>query len=225
MKKLLTAFLLVLSLTNQPAFAEKPSEDAKLPKVLIIGDSISLGYTPYVKNMLKDQAEVVHNRGNAGPTMRGVANIEKWLGDTPWDVIHFNWGLWDMYGWEYAKEDRSPARYAERLEALVARLKKTKAKLIWGTTTPACPEPEKTMLRRFKTKVVIVPQLEQQYLDAALEVMKKNKVEVNDLYAVVAPELKKYSPAADDVHYTKPGYEKLGEQVAKSIEAALKAEK
>lgn len=56
-------------------------ENASLPKVLIIGDSISLGYTPFVIEGMANKAIVTHHEGNAGPTMRGIENIESWLDD------------------------------------------------------------------------------------------------------------------------------------------------
>ncbi len=142
---LLSLTLLVLYLPQ--GFAKE------LPKVLIIGDSISIGYTSYVVENLKGVAEVRRHKGNAGPTIRGVAKIEEWLGQGKWDLIHFNWGLWDMYGWQSHKEDRSPEAHGKRLESLVGRLKKTGAKLIWATTTPACPANEKTMEGRFEQNV------------------------------------------------------------------------
>ena len=187
-----------------------------------MGDSISIGYTPHVIENLKGVAEVKRHKGNAGPTIRGVARIEEWLGKGKWDLIHFNWGLWDMYGWEYHKEDRSPEAYGKRLEFLVGRLKKTGAKLIWATTTPACPANETTMERRFKQKVRISPELERKYLDAALAVMKKHGVEINDLHAFMKPRWNKYAIAENNVHFTKLGSQKLGEQVAKAIQSVLK---
>jgi lysophospholipase L1-like esterase len=195
----------------------------ELPKVLIMGDSISIGYTPHVIENLKSVAEVRRHKGNAGPTIRGVARIEEWLGKGKWDLIHFNWGLWDMYGWEYHKEDRSPEAYGKRLESLVGRLKKTGAKLIWATTTPACPAKEKTMERRFKQNILISPELERKYLETALAVMNKHGVGVNDLHAFMKPRWKKYAIAENNVHFTKLGSRKLGEQVAKAIQSVLSA--
>ena len=195
--------------------------DRTLPKVLIIGDSISIGYTPYVIENLKVVAEVRRHKGNAGPTIRGVARIEEWIGDGNWDLIHFNWGLWDMYGWEYHKEDRSPKAYRQRLESLVRRLKKTGAKLVWATTTPACPANETTMERRFKQKVRISSELERKYLEAALTVMNKHGVKVNDLHAFMKPLWPKYAIADNNVHFSKLGSRKLGEKVAKAINSFL----
>jgi len=222
MKSLL--FKTILSfLCSFMLLADDRASVKELPKVLIMGDSISIGYTPHVIENLKGVAEVRRHRGNAGPTIRGVARIEEWLGKEKWDVIHFNWGLWDMYGWQYHKEDRSPEAYGKRLESLVGRLKKTGAKLIWATTTPACPANEKTMEGRFEQKVRIAPELERKYLEVALAVMKKHGVEVNDLHAFMKPRWKKYAIADNNVHFTQLGSRKLGEQVAKAIQSALSA--
>ena len=191
--------------------------ETELPKVLIMGDSISLGYTPFVKKLLVGKAEVIHHKGNAGPTNRGIKQIDSWLGDTKWNLIHFNFGLWEMYGWEYVKQDRSPAMYEKRLETLVQRLEKTGAKLIWATTTPACPAPEFTMHKRFKSDVTIAPALEKQYLDAAQRVMKKHKIPINDLHALIKPTLQEHAVAQDNVHFRPEGRKKLAQQVAEKI--------
>ncbi len=222
MKSLLFKITLSL-LCSFMVLAEDRAQGKELPKVLIMGDSISIGYTPHVIENLKGVAEVRRHKGNAGPTIRGVARIEEWLGKEQWDVIHFNWGLWDMYGWEYHKEDLSSEAYGKRLESLVGRLKKTGAKLIWATTTPACPANETTMERRFKQDIRISPELERKYLESALAVMKKHEVEVNDLRAFMKPQLNKYAIADNNVHFTQLGNRKLGEQVAKAIQFVLSA--
>ncbi len=207
----------ILTLISFNLFAENDAAiNKKLPRVLLIGDSISKGYTPYVVEMMKDEALVIHNKGNAGPAMRGLENIDEWLAVDQWDVIHFNWGLHDMYLWNYKEDERSPAAYEKRLDTLVQRLKKTGAKLIWATTTPACPEAEQ------KCKVVVDPATEKKYLEAAVRVMKKHKIQVNDLHAFMAPKWKSYSIAENNVHYSQNGSKKLAEQVAKIIKPHLK---
>lgn len=68
---------LVATLTTLLASgAAEPQPKKDLPQVLIIGDSISIGYTPQVKQMLQGEAIVTHNKGNAGPTGNGLQNIE-----------------------------------------------------------------------------------------------------------------------------------------------------
>jgi acyl-CoA thioesterase-1 len=202
-----------------------PTQTNSLPRVLLIGDSIRGGYGKDVQKLLAGKAEVAFNPGNAEYTGTGVKKIDEWLGTNRWDVIHFNWGLWDMYGWQYDKEDRSPAKYAERLEILVSRMEKTGAKLIWATTTPACPEPEKTMRDRFKKEVRITPEIQKQYQDAALAVMKRHNVAVNDLYALMLPDLKKYQNGPENVHYNGAGCGRLAQQVAKTILKELDSKK
>jgi len=202
--------------------AEAPQPDQQtLPKVLIIGDSISGGYTKTVIAELQGIAEVSRIPGNGEWTGTGVEKIDQWLGETDWDVIHFNWGLWDMYGWRYYDQDRSPAAYAQRLEQLVARLKQTDATLIWATTTPPCPEHEVSMRDRFKGPGLITPEVEKQYLDAAEQVMKRQGVRINDLNALVRDDLATLQTGPDNVHYTAEGSALLGRQVADAIGAAL----
>ncbi len=191
-----------------------------LPKVLLIGDSISGGYSKEVKRLLDGRVAVSGPLANAEATILGVTNLDKWLGDTKWDLIHFNWGLWDIYGWEYAKQDRSPAMYEKRLETLVARLEKTGAKLIWATTTPICHEAEVTMLNRFKTEVKISPETEQEYSDAALRVMTRHGIAIDDLHAAILPRQAEFQ-APNNVHFSGAGYGLLAKQVAGSISASL----
>jgi lysophospholipase L1-like esterase len=223
MKKLLITALFLASLNLQADQTENVPLETQLPKVLIIGDSISIGYTPYVTKMLQGKVIIKHNKGNAQYTGTGLQKLDEWVGDTKWDVIHFNWGLWDIYGWRYAKEDRSVSAYEQRLDSLARRLKKTGAKLIWCTTTPVCPEAEKTMLKRFASEVRITPVTERQYLDAALRVMKKYQIEVNDLHTLMDPKRAQYALGDNDVHYTADGYKMLAKQVADTIQSILKA--
>jgi hypothetical protein len=83
---------------NQDLDGLKPNTNLKpgLPNVLIVGDSISIGYTKPVAELLKDVANVQRPNANCGDTTSGLNSLTRWLGETKWDVIHFNWGLWDL---------------------------------------------------------------------------------------------------------------------------------
>ena len=144
--------------------------------------------------------------------------MDRWLGDTKWDVIHFNWGLWDMYGWRYGQHDQSPIAYEKNLDSLVLRLKKTGAKLIWATTTPACPAAEK------KSNVMIDSATEQEYLSAATRVMTKHGVQLNDLHSLMVPKKNEYALGDNDVHFTTDGYKALAKQVADAIQSTIRGE-
>src|SRR4051812_5106255 len=76
--------------------------DPRLPNVLLIGDSISIGYTRAVRSQLAGKANVfrpMHGKApdNFGDTRIGLRKIDAALAaQKKWDVIHFNWGLWDL---------------------------------------------------------------------------------------------------------------------------------
>jgi hypothetical protein len=194
-----------------------------LPNVLIIGDSISIGYTPYVVEALEGKAKVVHNEGNAQHTGTGLLKLDDWLGNTKWDVIHFNWGLWDLcYRSEqskvYGNRDKvngqvtlTPEEYGKNLEELVLRLKQTNAKLIFATITYV---PKGEAGRFFGD--------DKKYNKVAVQIMKKHDIEINKLHAISRKIHKKHKKEEGDVHFTPEGYELLAKEVTNKILANLK---
>ncbi len=183
----------------------------KKPKILIIGNSISYGYTSFVKDYFEDKAIVSRNPGNAGHTGMGLENIREWVGDEDWDIIQFNWGLWDLCYRHpdsklYGNRDKvngkitfSIDEYKANLDSIVTILKEiSDAELIFITTTYV-PEDEGG---RYKKDV-------KKYNKAAKEVMKKHSVLVNDIYKESITIHKKNGVGSDDVHYTDKGYEQL----------------
>jgi hypothetical protein len=111
----------------------KAKDDPDLGRYLFIGDSISGNYDKALRAALKGKLNIYHPPTNCGAVGKGVENIAQWLGayDQPgheWDIISFNFGHWNSTN---TKEG-----YQEGLETVIAELKKTKAKLIFVTTTP-----------------------------------------------------------------------------------------
>nr|WP_262916819.1 SGNH/GDSL hydrolase family protein [Aestuariivivens insulae] len=189
------------------------------PKILIIGDSISIGYMPFVKESLSGVAVVEHNLGNAQHTGTGLKNIEAWIGDTNWDIIQFNWGLWDLCyrhpdSKVYGNRDKingtityTVKEYADNLEAIVQMIKKkSNAKLIFVTTSYV-PNQEAGRYTNDAKK----------YNKAAKKVMRKYDVVVNDIYKASKVIHKEYGIGDHDVHYTKEGYMKLGEKISEFL--------
>jgi GDSL-like Lipase/Acylhydrolase family len=193
-----------------PAFAAV-KDDPSLPRVLLIGDSISIGYTVPVQQLLKGKANVHRIPTNGGPTINGLKNIDSWLGKGKWDVIHFNWGLHDLKMDKEGKHQVPVEAYEKNLRTLVVRMKKTGAKLLWASTTPV-PEAKVSPPRK--------PGDVEAYNKVALRVMEENGVKVDDLYAFAKPKLKKIQRPAN-VHFTPEGSKALAKQVAAAIEAAL----
>lgn len=187
------------------------TDNPALPRVLLIGDSISMGYTIPVRTLLDGKANVHRVPTNGGPTINGLAHLKEWLGTGKWDVIHFNWGLHDLRLDKEDKHQVEPAQYEANLRTLVKELKATGAKLIWCSTTPV-PDAKVSPMR--KNEDVLA------YNAIAQKVMKENGIPTDDLYSYALPELANIQRPAN-VHYTGPGYEFLAKQVVAKIEAAL----
>lgn len=193
-------------------------DDPKLPRVLIIGDSISMGYTPIVRAMMKDKANIHHPPENCAWSSHGLEKLDQWLGDKKWDVITFNFGLHDLkyvdgknnaVAVEKGRLLASPEEYEKNLREIAKRLKAASAKVIFVNTTPV---PTKTGTR--------IEGSESKYNEAAARVMKDEEIPTVDLHAVVVANPKLQLPA--NVHFTTDGYKALGQRVKETIEEALK---
>ena len=190
-------------------------DDASLPRVLLIGDSISMGYAVPVRKLLAGKANVHRIPGNGGPASNGVFLIESWLANGKWDVIHFNFGLHDLKLLSDGEPQVPIESYRRYLRLIVVRLKSTQAKFIFATTTPV---PAGTLSPPRRSSDVVA------YNRVALEVMRENGIAVNDLYSYVLPKLAELQQPVN-VHFTNSGSERLAEQVAKSIRDNLKVKK
>ena len=193
--------------------------------VYIIGDSISLGYTPEVTRLLAGRAVVTHNPGNAQYSSYGLRHLPDWLGVARYDVIHFNWGCWDRHYLDPAADPLEPSvdkfkrdgvrrttpeQYAANLAAIVAILQTTGAKLIWAASTPL--RDDGTLCCR--------PDEVPAYNTVAARVMAESGIAINDLYYYALPEADRLlSP--DGCHFTDDGYRYLARQVAAVIQGEL----
>jgi len=180
--------------------------DPALPRVLLIGDSVSRGYTLSTRKYLAGKANVHRAPTNCGSSVNGVEKLDNWLGQGKWDVIHFNFGIHDV------QKSISTETYLKNLEVIVGRLKATGAKVIFATTTPIPDDPTKK-----KNPATAVVERNQ----AAIEIMKKNNVPVDDLFTVITPKLAEYQNVKD-VHFKEEGYDYLGKAVSDSIIPLLK---
>jgi hypothetical protein len=201
-----------------------------LPRALIIGDSVSCGYTLPLRTALTGIANVHRPPQNCGSSAVGLKNIERWLGDQPWDVIHFNHGLHDLScefspgkhrsaTGDYARPDNgghhrvAPEDYRTNLIALVEHLraKAPNATLIFATTTPVSAD-----LHHYVKDSELV------YNRIALEVMTAKGVQVNDLWAFAKPRIAEIQEPGNP-HFTAKGSQVLAAEIAEVIRAALAA--
>lgn len=195
------------------------------PRVLMIGDSISMGYHATVVESLGDEAVVVRPAENCAGTSKGLEKIDEWLAldGGNFDIIHVNFGLHDL---KRVKPDGSnsndpshprqaePRQYADNLRQIVVRLGPTGADLVFATTTPVPPG-----VRPMRS-----PEDAARYNALALAVLSESDdagpIAVNDLYAFSLPILSEIQNP-NDVHFSKDGSRRLGEQVAASIREAI----
>jgi len=190
----------------EPALA--PIEDvAGLPRVLLLGDSISISYTLPVREALKGKANVHRPPTNCSSTGNALNHLDSWLGKGKWDVIHFNFGLHDAKLPPEGVRHAPPAVYEKNLRELVKRLQATGATLIWAATTPVPNSGIISPTRRFGSV--------DEYNAIARKVMDECGVAIDDLNAVITPHLVTQLP--NDVHYSREGSAILAKAVVESV--------
>tara|TARA_B110000483_G_scaffold64264_1_gene80011 strand:+ start:201 stop:779 length:579 start_codon:yes stop_codon:yes gene_type:complete len=184
-----------------------------------------MAFTPHVVQQLDGKAVVKHHKGNAQHTDTGLRKIDQWIGKTQWDIIHFNWGLWDIC-YRHPKSKVQGRRdkvngtltttleqYEKNLDELVSRLKKTDAKLIWAHTT-VVPDKE---AGRFVGD-------DEKYNEVATKIMRKHDIIINDLHSLSREFPADLFSEPGNVHYTQDGYRKIAQQVTGHILKALEDE-
>ena len=188
------------------------------PRVLLLGDSISMGYHPAVVAGLDGEAVVIRPEENCEGTTKGAVQIEKWLAleGGNFDVVHFNFGLHDIkrVGANGQGSDdpddpsqADPATYARQLRHIVDAIRASGATPIFATTTPV--PAGKVRPHRERTDV-------DRYNQIARQIMADHEITVNDLNRFAVPNLDALQRPVN-VHFTPEGSQALGEQVTRSI--------
>ena len=206
----------VLALPGSLRAAEAPTSQKAHdgpPRVLVIGDEISSsssGYLSPLSSALSGQAIVQHIPGLAGSSQDAPGQIRAWLGEDPWDLVLFNFGLRDFKdkdGKELTAQDLKD--YQANLKKIIRQLKRSGAKLVWANTTPV---PAKN---RYKCK----PEDVKRYNEAAFLVMESAKVPIADLNGAIQAHLPQSQTS--DVLFKDEGNKVLGATAASAIRKAL----
>jgi hypothetical protein len=182
------------------------ANETNLPRVLLIGDSITRAYYPEVEKQLAGKAYVARlatSRFISDPVL--LQEIALVLDNTKFSIIHFNNG---MHGWQHTEKE-----YRAAFPKFLATIKShaPDAKLIWANTTPlkvspALPPGNHTEAsdERIAMRNAI-----------ALQYIKANGIAVNDLNALVRGHPEYHS---DNVHFNEAGIRLEAAQVAVQIE-------
>ncbi|WP_455498651.1 SGNH/GDSL hydrolase family protein [Coprobacter sp.] len=185
------------------------TNDNKLPRVLLIGNSITRGYYPKVEKLLRGKAYVARlttSKSLGDPAL--IQEINLIMGYYKFDLIHFNNGL---HGWEYSEKE-----YDEAFPGMIKAIQKNApdAKLIWATTTPIRTGKNCEQLEKRVARIITRNQIAQKHIS------KEKNIKTNDLFNLILnhPE---YFSGGDGVHPIDKGYQVLAEQVAKEISEFL----
>lgn len=215
-------------------------QDDVLPRVLILGDSISLGYTPHVIRILEGTACVTRPQTNCGPSQYYLKNDTLkniWLEDGKWDVIHVNFGIWDNHYMTADGDILLQERYPKYFEYEDPMEKDRAIRADGGHIRTEPLQYAENMRKIFAilkatgAKVIFglstpLPrwrfdgrwQRIRAYNAIAEEVCRETGVQVNDLYAVADRHL---NLQTDGCHFNEEGYRILAEAVASIIRENL----
>lgn len=192
---------------------------AELPRVLLLGDSIRMGYQPAATALLSDRVEVVAPVENCRFTGRILEHLQEWALAVPADIIHVNAGLHDVAVLEKGAHVRVPFDdYRRNVETILRTLQsETKAAIIWVATTPVMDD--RVLARHgyyYRTNADVI-----RYNEAAFEIAGSLGIPVNRLDEVVIRSEPARIMNDDGVHFTPEGYAILGDAVARCVIDAL----
>lgn len=203
--------LLWASLTALPA----GGASADLPQVVLVGDSIRLGYAPLVAKKLEGKAVVISHPANGGDSANVLKNLDEWLIREKPTLVHLNCGLHDLKLDKQTKKHQVElAQYEANLREIVTRIRKeTNAVLVFANTTPihdARHAQRGASFDRFDADV-------ERYNAVAHAVMREAGVTVHDLNWLVKQNSAEKMLSHDGTHYTPEANAVLADAVADCI--------
>lgn len=185
-----------------------------MKKIVLIGDSIRMGYDKYVKESFEEAAEVYYPGENCKFAQYILRMVGGWKRNWPKDIdlVHWNAGLWDvidLYG-------DGPLTPFEIYPIMIKRVNNAlrrfypNAKIIFATSTAVIEEGN-----RSRNNTII-----EAYNQAAIEALKDTDTIINDLYALTKDLPNEWH--SDLVHYRTPAaIQAIGNQVVETISNEL----
>ena len=193
-----------------------------MKKIILLGDSIRMGYDKYAKMALDGVAEVYSPEENCRFTQYMLRFIHKWVGDSGFgedtDLVHFNVRLWDVIQIMYDEPITPIDVYEQYLHRICKRIRECcpKAKIVFATSTPIHQANYESVKHEFWRSNETI----KAYNAVAVKVMKEHNIEVNDLYALMEDAPDHYF--SDRTHYyTKDATEIMTGRVLQVIEEQI----
>lgn len=208
-----------------------------MKNILLIGDSIRLGYQQRVAELLGGEACIFAPEENCRFTKYCLWGMHEWMeswGNPKIDLVHWNTGIWDLHrATADGKLFSSLEEYIRDNERMYHQMRSYSDKLVWATIIPGGP----ALNQRVKINALINSKEKAahiylaagqqewnedicRYNAAARKMYEDHGVVINDLYSVLSPDLEN-TISADGVHPNERGYELLAQQVAKVIRSNL----
>lgn len=182
--------------------------------IVLIGDSIRIGYQDTVRSVLDGWGEVWAPDQNGGTSVNVLDHFDEWIVSRQPDILHVNCGLHDLkkdFGQDVATVP--PDRYADNVRQILMRAQnETGATIVWALTTPVNQDRHHRTkgFDRFEADVVA-------YNKVATGIAGELGVAVNDLHSAVCDEGRDGLLVHDGVHFSPRGYAFLGQMVADCI--------
>ena len=182
--------------TEWSNFGWSNANETKLPRILLIGDSICNGYQPFVNNELKGIAYMSFYVTSKCVTDRSyIKELTYVLDEYDYAIIHFNNGLHSL------DTDRTAWETALR-EVLKTLIEKGKgARIVWASSTPL----KDTALTAKAKELNAI----------AARVMREKGIPTDDLFALMDPQNR--SMWSDMYHYNEAARKMQARQVAESV--------
>ena len=185
-----------------------------MQQVILIGDSIRMGYQETVCQQLADVAQIWGPGQNGGDSANVRAHLDEWALNRPAAVLHLNCGLHDIKKpFDTGCAQVALDQYEDNLRDIFSRLRDSgRARVVWATTTPVDEDlhHRNKGFDRFEADV-------KAYNSAAVALAAEFELQVDDLHHTMT----EAGPAAhltpDGVHFTPAGSQLLGGAVAAGL--------
>lgn len=192
-------------------------------KVLLLGDSIRMGYDSYVKELLQGECEVYYDDEDNGRfaayTLWQANQFFKQYGK--FDVVHWNNGYWDMNIEAPMTEPIHPVEeYLHFLKRIITEIRRNGAEIIFATTLPVISSGTATDNTGTGARVNYSNEWVLEYNRAAKALMAEEGITVNDLYSLMEQD-ENYYKCPDSLHLTEEGYQICAQRAAEMIRAKL----
>jgi lysophospholipase L1-like esterase len=198
--------------------------EPELPKVVLFGDSIRLGYAPLVAKRLEGKALIISPAPNGGDSANVLRHLQKEVISHQPAIVHFNCGIHDIKKSKTAgTHQQPPEQYEANLRQIVERLRKeTKAQVFFATTTPVIDD--RAAKSRMQADYELLDASTRQYNEIARRVMHELDVPIDDVRAALGDaDSQARLLGGDGIHFTDEGKARLADAVAEFLLPRLPA--